>query len=525
MRASGPVVALAALVAGLAGCKEKTDLYCCSTDASCQRSGGGDGPVRCTDPERPFCDDEGAFPDSEGIRNTCIADPGEPPECEQASECTDPARPLCEDGRCVACAGPTDCDAAAPVCDQELGECVGCSQADDCAGHADATVCAADGACVGCDGMADCEATAPVCDDETRTCRACAQDADCGSGACDRIEGTCADDSAVLFVTPDGRGAQCTRNLPCGSLADAAAAATADRTLVRIAAGTYTGTTTLSAVRLRVFADPGTILRPTPGGSVTVDVTGASDVLFHSIEITGATGDLGARAIRCIDLDGSPTLRLVEAAVKDAPGLGIEASSCALTVERSVVSGNSGGGISATGSGSALTINSSTIGGNAGGGISATGSRFTLVNNFIVQNGGAGALVGGASLSGAADSRLEHNTIAGNVRSAGAVAGLLCVGSLVGTNNLIFGNSNGAAEVSSECSHRFSLIGPEPEDGEGNRADPPTFADASSGDFHLAPRSVGIDQAEASSVSEDIDGDPRPQGDGADIGADEVPAR
>src|SRR6266545_6515929 len=144
----------------VAGCQEKTELYCCSTLDSCQNSGSTE-LVPCTDPARPFCDDRGEFPASQGIRNTCIADP-DPPECESADGCTDPARPLCEDGRCVGCAGASDCGADAPVCDSEAGECVGCSGPEDCADLPGTAVCAGDGSCVGCAEPSDCGAEAPL---------------------------------------------------------------------------------------------------------------------------------------------------------------------------------------------------------------------------------------------------------------------------------------------------------------------------------------------------------------------------
>jgi hypothetical protein len=489
---------IAALIC-LAGCKETSELYCCSTLGSC-KSSGSSKLVPCTDPARPFCDDQGEFAASDGIRNTCIPDPN-PSECESAEECTDPARPLCEDGRCVACAGPSDCGADAPVCNTEAGECVGCSGPEDCAGRPDTAVCASDGSCVGCVEPSDCDAAAPICDDDSRACRACAAHDECASGACDLVAGACAAEAEVLYVSSDGGGTDCSRPLPCASLSVAAAASSRTRQLVRMAAGTYTGTTALSGVTLRVFADPGTVLRPTPGGSVTVEVSGASEVLLHGVEVSGATADTGARALRCVDVDGSPTLTLVRSVVKDAPGLGIESSNCTLAIERSEISGNTGGGVS------------------------ASGGRFTLLNNFLTQNGASASLVGGASLSGSADSRFEHNTVTANVRGAASVAGVTCVGALVARNNIIYAKSNGAAEVSNECTHRFSLIGPEPEDGEGNLADPPAFVDPTAGDFHLTPASAGVDDAETSSVPDDFDGDARPQGPRSDMGADEVPAR
>jgi alpha-tubulin suppressor-like RCC1 family protein len=45
-----------------ASCLKKDPLYC-------------DATTPCVDPLRPFCDDEGAYPASEGIKHTCIPDP------------------------------------------------------------------------------------------------------------------------------------------------------------------------------------------------------------------------------------------------------------------------------------------------------------------------------------------------------------------------------------------------------------------------------------------------------------------
>jgi alpha-tubulin suppressor-like RCC1 family protein len=50
------------LTVGMVGCLKKDPLYC-------------DETTPCMDPERPFCDLNGEFPASEGIRRTCIASP------------------------------------------------------------------------------------------------------------------------------------------------------------------------------------------------------------------------------------------------------------------------------------------------------------------------------------------------------------------------------------------------------------------------------------------------------------------
>ena len=57
-----PVLFTALAAMHLLGCKVYDPLYC-------------DNEKRCDDPARPFCDMDGIYPGSEGIKRTCIADP------------------------------------------------------------------------------------------------------------------------------------------------------------------------------------------------------------------------------------------------------------------------------------------------------------------------------------------------------------------------------------------------------------------------------------------------------------------
>jgi len=57
-----PAWCLCCLLLAAHGCAKKDPLYC-------------DENTPCTDPERPFCDVEGAYPASDGIKKTCIASP------------------------------------------------------------------------------------------------------------------------------------------------------------------------------------------------------------------------------------------------------------------------------------------------------------------------------------------------------------------------------------------------------------------------------------------------------------------
>jgi hypothetical protein len=74
------------------------------------------------------------------------------------------------------------------------------------------------------------------------------------------------------------------------------------------------------------------------------------------------------------------------------------------------------------------------------------------------------------------------------------------------------------------CSITHSLLGPTVEPGLGNVLGTPRFVDLESGDLHLLPTSVGVDDGTSGDADVDADGDPRPLGLAPDLGADEVPA-
>ena len=73
----------------LSACSKVDPLYC-------------DPSTPCTDPERPFCDDNGEYPASDGIKHTCIPDPFGPDaapqgECEpETSTCANDIEARCD---------------------------------------------------------------------------------------------------------------------------------------------------------------------------------------------------------------------------------------------------------------------------------------------------------------------------------------------------------------------------------------------------------------------------------------------
>jgi hypothetical protein len=155
-----------------------------------------------------------------------------------------------------------------------------------------------------------------------------------------------------------------------------------------------------------------------------------------------------------------------------------------------------------------------------------------VLNNFILTNGNAdnvsgGVVVTGNPPGGASAGRLEHNTVSGNVGPNDEPSGVQCLAVTTGLtfrNNIIYGNQGSTTQVAgNNCSHRYSLIGPIGVAGMGNVGDAaPDFVKPEENLFHLEPASRGVDEGEESDVALDFDGEARPQGDGPDMGADEV---
>jgi hypothetical protein len=174
-------------------------------------------------------------------------------------------------------------------------------------------------------------------------------------------------------------------------------------------------------------------------------------------------------------------------------------------------------------------VEGSEVRGNQGGGIDVRGdARFSMVNNVIVDNGEAGLSgsdFGGVSIGQTVeDDSFLHNTVIANRRGDDvlAFAGVDCSAesNMSAHSNIVYGNAG--SNLAPSCNLTYSNIEGGPSDGD-NIDEDPLFVDVSEGDFHLLPDSPCIDAADpASTVDVDIDGDARPQGAAADMGADEV---
>lgn len=384
----------------------------------------------------------------------------------------------------TSCSSSEQCAAPTPACDIDLMACVQCTPAEA-------------GACAG---------TTPVCGSDNM-CVGCSKHADCASSAC-LPEGSCGSDSNVAYVAPTGSDtSQCSKMAPCRTVAMALAM---NRPYVKFVGTTDEAVTVNSGRVVTFLAEPGAKLTRTSGSGAIVTVR-----------------------------DDGTSLSVYDLSISDAPnnpsGIGIvipaAAGAPAVALARATVSNNPGGGISV--SGGTLAVSQSTISGNQGGGISISNAQFDITNNVIAKNGGPSSLVGGIDfqqIPAAGTRRLEFNTIAANVGNATINSGVSCgtvVAPITFSSNIIFGNvvSGGGRQLggSVNCLATYSDIGPDAILGTGNINVDPLFVNLLQSNFHLQSSSPVKDAADpAASLAVDIDGDTRPQGDGRDMGADEI---
>jgi Right handed beta helix region len=384
----------------------------------------------------------------------------------------------------LACTSNEQCLAPTGVCDLDGSQsCVQCTPSQS-------------GACVG---------AAPVCGSD-HACRACSAHSDCASAAC-LPDGSCGSDVNVAYVDPVGTGTACSKAAPCGTLD---IGLLTNKAYVKVAAGTVKDikTTVIDGKTVTLLADPGAKVDRDGDGAVIEVRSAGADVKIYDLEITGATGLAGANGIEVTPNGGAPTLTLV----------------------RAKITGNQGGGISA--SGGALTVTQSTISGNTGGGISVANASFDITNTFFFGNGGVGATVGGLSISTTqnAANRLEFNSFNRNQTQDGIGPAIQCIaGTFSARNNIMSGNGtlSQLTQYGGTCAHTYSIATPGVlPSGTGNLATDPMFLNPATGDLHLSPASPARGMADPATdltgpVAKDIDGQPRVQP--SDLGADEIP--
>jgi hypothetical protein len=437
--------------------------------------------------------------------------------CEQTS-----AAPFCVEGTCVGCMSATDC---ATLGDDRVlclktppatrGECVACDELDEQAPDVGSAT-------------DECQTVGmQVCDGTSHTCRACTADPECTSGICD--SGTCVDAGNIAYVATDGTSTTlCTAAMKCSTLQQGV---DTGRAFVLAGPGTYAAATTLDINNRNVtIRAAGATFGQTGANREVVHVHGSSQAVIEGGTFDG-TGD-GNNAVIIHD-GGASTLTLDGVTVQGSAGPGVVTTS-RLTVRRSTITTNTGIGITVDALTQNFEMTGSTIIHNNGGGVRVNSLTATIMNNFFIKNCSANSCIplNLPALTNPTSSRIEFNTIAGNIADNSSSAGSASCGSptTVLRNSIFFSNNGNAMQVVS-CTVRFSILqGATPDIPNGIITDAPSFISTIGDNFHLMPASAGTGKADPNAVltgpgAVDFDGQSRPQpaATAADLGADEIP--
>jgi hypothetical protein len=472
------------------------------------------GLVACTGANPRFCDaqhacDDPAYPYCDPVAEECQASPPDFSAdaavdlagCATSAACDD-ATPICAAPICRACAGPAD--------DLE------------CAIHDPATPrCGSAGTCVACRDLSDCAAPTPICDKQT--CRVCRAHVECPSGAC-QADGSCAPAVSVAYV--NNSAAACSDTVHASTLAAPycqvqAAAVTSGKPFV-VVAGSPTAYAALSftAALSVTIVGPGKTALPTallstataaPAVSLAPLAGQTIAVTLDGLELTGSAGAVANRrdGLVCTATSGTATV-VVRNSLIDGSGLsGVNALSCAITVDACTITGNSGGGVLLAGL-----------------------SDYIVTNSFITANGSGAATNAGVVIANGATGVFVFNTVAKNAVAAG-VGGIDCGSGAAKTisNTIAWSNTtSGGTQLGAQCA-LDEVVTAAGDDTRGTmNAAPPAFVSAT--DFHLditaglaANRACCIDKIAAPATpnaDHDVDGVTRPRGAAWDVGAHEA---
>ncbi len=172
-------------------------------------------------------------------------------------------------------------------------------------------------------------------------------------------------------------------------------------------------------------------------------------------------------------------------------------------------------------------------GGQNGGGVYVGGNVNAALRNVVIYDNAAGGLGGGVYCAGSSNVELMHNTLYSNTASSGGGLYVAAGGAAILRNSILAGNTGYGVYAQSGATYTAgynNLYGNSPAacggDATVQSSDVsvmPGFVDAGGGNFHLVfASSQAINAADpASPLAGDFDGQKRPLGRRADMGADE----
>ena len=441
------------------------------------------------------------------------------------------------------CKDDSTCPASAPVCSSG-GTCGACQLDEADAGaslacssyHSASTpatpLCGPAGACVECLGKQDCAANHQACNLTTYACGPCSHNAECATGVC-LATGSCADASQVAYVNNAAAGG-CTDAThvsspaaPYCKIAEALSELPTPKPYV-VVAGTTKSYDAISVTALVAAVGPVTIIGPgrtaaqggaatqsalvtsTTGPAASLAAQGSNATLtIDGLELVGASGFAG---VKCSQVtSGVPTLTVKNSFIHGSGLYGVDSSSCTLTLDANVISGNQGGGISLAGT-----------------------SSYTIANNLITDNGLNGP---GVLLSGNVSGLFWFNTVANNKRSGTNAGAFNCGGVTSATAPVIQAsivylndkNTSGSS-TGTGCTFTYSDLD-DGTTGQGDFSQAPNFVDSTNSNWRIQLSSPCVDKITTTTgltggtlPDHDVDGFSRPRAasGGYDCGASQA---
>lgn len=408
--------------------------------------------------------------DSHGTGSTSTSDDGSTLDTDGSATGTDTMDPSeSSTTGAMPCTENEECtDPAAPFCEPVSGECVTCAATDDpdgaCAGLDPGAPLCVGGACVQCtaENPAACDEQLLLCDDASNTCVGCVAHDECASGGCELAVGTCFPPGEVVHV--DGDGGQ-----DFTTVAAAVASVGAGLHGVIVVHEQDSG-----------LGYPGTMVDQ---GKTIALLAAAGET--PSLQGTGANPGLR--------IAGAGTAAYVDGLeVSNAAAVGVITDGALAWIDRSRIVGNDGGGV-----------------------LAQNGAELTLRNCFVGGSIDTSVL----DIQGATASVL-YTTLGA---SLGATTSITCNASGMASvrNSLVVSRSDDdevtCANLDASYTAAEMMLG-----GTGNVAlgamQTTWFMSFNGGDFHLTTAPVSIAttaQWEAGDPAVDIDGDDRPNTDGA----------